>query len=136
MKKVFIILLGFFCFHNSFSQNKPEVRKEVVEEAIFAVTEINPSYLGGEEAMFKYIAKNMTYPDSLKEKGIDKKVYCLFVVEKDGTITNEKIVRSPHPDFDTVVLKAVKNIPKWNPELQRGKAVRVRFVLPINFSVK
>ena len=139
MKKTCIILAGIFCFHNSSSQTEPKiikVRKEAVVDEIFTVTEINPTYPGGEEAMFKYIAKNITYPDSLKDKDIYGKVYCQFIIEKDGTISDAKIVRSPHPGFDPVVLKAVINMPKWNPGMQRGKAVRVRYILPVNFNLR
>ena len=139
MKKVFTILLVAFCFQNSFSQTEPEVikvRKEVNEEKIIFVSEIMPSYPGGDSAMFAYIGTQIKYPDSIKEKGVTGKVYCEFVVEKDGTVTNEKIVRSVHPAFDSTVLNAMRNMPKWNPGMQLGKPVRVKMVLPFNFTAR
>lgn len=139
MKKTFIILLVAFCFQNSFCQDEPEVirvRKEVSEDTIFMYVEIMPSFPGGDSALFAFLAKRIVYPDSLKIKGVTGKVYCQFVVEKDGTITNIEIRRSPHIGFNPTVLNAMKNMPKWKTGLQMGKAVRVRFVLPIHFNLR
>ena len=139
MKKLFIILLGFLCFQQSFSQDKPEaikVRKEAIEEPIFIVVEIMPSFPGGDSALFAFLADEIVYPDSLKIKEVQGKVYCKFVVEKDGTISNIEIMRSPHLEFNETVLNAVRKMPKWETGLQMGKAVRVYFILPINFKLK
>ena len=139
MKKLILLLLASFCFHTSFSQDEPDVikvRKKAVVEEIFTLSEPNPSYPGGDSALFAFLAQQIVYPDSLKAKGVQGKVYCQFVVEKNGELTEIKIIRSPHPGFNPTVLQAMRNMPKWNPGMQLGKPVRVRFVIPIQFHVR
>lgn len=139
MKKLFIILLGFLCFQQSFSQDEPEVikvRKATIEEPIINIVEEMPSFPGGDSALFSFLARQIVYPDSLKAKGVQGKVYCEFIIEKDGSITNEKIIRSQHPAFDPTILNTMRNMPKWNPGMQLGKPVRVKMVLPFNFTAR
>ena len=105
-------------------------------EQIFTVVEKNPSFPGGEEKLFEYLGKSISYPQMAKEAGVKGKVYVQFVVEKNGAITDIKIIRGIGSGCDEEAKKAVKNMPKWEPGEQRGKPVRVRFVLPVNFSLR
>ena len=112
---------------------EPEAPK--VEE-IFTVVEKQPSFPGGEAKLFEYLGKNIKYTEMAKEASIRGKVYIQFVVEKDGSITDVKIIRGLGSGLDEIAKKAVRKMPKWEPGEQRGKPVRVRFVLPVNFTLR
>ncbi len=98
--------------------------------------EINPMFKGGEQKLFEYLSKTISYPQEVKECGIRGKVYVKFYVEKDGSLTNFEIIRGVHRSLDEEALEAIKNMPKWNPGEQKGKKVRVRFILPVNFTLR
>ena len=139
MKQVFTILLGAFCFQTIFSQDQPgviTVRKERKIDSLFCIAPIMPSFKGGDSQFMSFLNKNINYPDSLREKGVTGKVYCKFVIETDGSISNIEIIRSPNPAFSEIVKNAILRIPNWNPGMQEGKKVRVQFVVPVSFKIK
>ncbi len=107
----------------------------VVEE-IFEVVEQMPEFPGGYEKMMEYLSKNIKYPQMAKEAGVKGKVYVQFVVGSDGKITDIKTIRGIGSGCDEVAMAAVKKMPKWTPGEQRGKKVPVRFVLPVNFTLR
>ena len=111
-----------------------ETEKDQKEE-VFLVVEKMPRYPGGEPARKKFFTENLKYPKQVKEKGIQGKVYVTFVVEKDGSITNVKILRGVDPLLDNEALRVVRSMPKWEPGTQRGKNVRVQFNIPIKFAL-
>lgn len=113
-----------------------EQEEEVVEEAIFTVVENDPEFPGGMEALYKYLAQNMKYPQLARDNGITGKVYVTFVVEKDGSIANPKVLRDIGGGCGQEAIRVIKSMPKWTPGKQRGKPVRVQFNLPVNFSLK
>lgn len=113
-----------------------EEEEEVVEESIFKIVEKMPEFPGGEEALLKYLGKNTKYPPMAKDAGISGKVFVTFVVEKDGSISDVKLLRKIGGGCDEEALRVVKNMPKWSPGKQRGKNVRVQFNLPINFILR
>lgn len=113
-----------------------EVEEEIVEESIFKIVEKMPSFPGGEEELFKYLSKNTKYPPMAKDAGISGKVFVTFVVEKDGKISDVKVLRSIGGGCDEEAIRVVKNMPRWTSGEQRGKPVRVQFNLPINFILK
>ena len=113
-----------------------EEEEEVKEEEIFTVVENEPEFPGGMEALYKYLAQNIKYPQLARENGITGKVYVTFVVEKDGSIANPKILRDIGGGCGAEAIRVVKSMPKWTPGKQRGKAVRVQFNLPVNFNLK
>lgn len=115
---------------------KVEEEEEVVEEQIFTVVEEEPKFPGGMEALYKYLGQNIKYPQLARENGITGKVYVTFVVEKDGSIANPKILRDIGGGCGAEAIRVVKAMPKWSPGKQRGKAVRVQFNLPVNFNLK
>lgn len=102
----------------------------------FKVVEQMPVYGKGDKDLFSYLGKKIKYTQYAKEIGVEGIVYIQFVVEKDGSITNTKIVRGIEPSLDNMALKTIQNMGKWNPGKQRGKAVRVQQVIPINFQLK
>ena len=113
-----------------------EEEEEVVEEQIFTVVENEPEFPGGMDALYKYLSQNIKYPQLARENGITGKVYVTFVVEKDGSIANPKILRDIGGGCGAEAIRVVKAMPKWSPGKQRGKAVRVQFNLPVNFNLK
>ena len=119
-------------------ESKPAEVKQVVKaptqgEEIFNVVEEQPIYLGGHEALMKYIQQNIKYPKEAQEQGKQGRVIVQFVVEKDGSITDAKIVRSVDPQLDAEALRIVNAMPNWTPGKQRGEPVRTRFTLPVTF---
>lgn len=104
------------------------------EDEIFIVVEENPEFPGGEEAMNQFLAKNIHYPQLALDAGIQGKVYVTFVVGKDGSIENAKILRGIGGGCEKEALKAIKKMPKWKPGKQRGKPVNVQFNMPVVFS--
>jgi len=113
-----------------------EAEEEVMEEEIFTIVEKMPEFPGGTEQLFRYLGKNIEYPPMAKDAGIKGKVYVTFVVDKDGSIKDVKVLRGIGGGCDEEAIRVVKGMPKWNPGKQRGKAVRVQYNLPINFILK
>jgi len=133
MKKLLILFTLFtpqFIFSQQDSTNK-------TEEVIFdGIAETMPEYPGGQAEMIKFIIKNIEYPTIAQENNISGKVYVRFVVEKDGNISDIKVVRGVSPELDQEAIRVIKMMPKWKPGTQRGEPVRVTFTLPINFTLK
>jgi len=110
--------------------------EEVAEEEIFTIVEDMPSFPGGEEALFKYLAQNIKYPQIAKEAGITGRVFVNFVIDKEGNVTDVKVLRGIGGGCDEEAVRVVKNMPKWSAGKQRGKPVKVSYNLPIKFSLK
>ena len=113
-----------------------EEEEDEAETQIFTVVENDPEFPGGMEALYKYLAQNIKYPQLARDNGITGKVYVTFVVERDGSIANPKVLRDIGGGCGQEAIRVVKSMPKWTPGKQRGKAVRVQFNLPVNFSLK
>ena len=103
---------------------------------VFDVVEEMPQYPGGMQAMLSFLQENITYPKDAQEKKISGRVLVTFVVEKDGSISNVETVKSVFPSLDEEAVRIVKAMPNWKPGKQNGKVVRVKYTLPISFSLK
>ena len=113
----------------------PRVEEE--EEVIFVVVESMPEFPGGQQALFKYLAENVKYPVIAQENGIQGRVICQFVVNKDGSIVDVVAVRSSgEPSLDKEAIRVIQSMPKWKPGKQRGKPVRVKYTVPVNFRLQ
>jgi protein TonB len=110
--------------------------EEYVEEEIFTIVEKMPAFPGGVEALFNYLGQNIEYPDMAKDARVEGKVYITFVVDRDGSIADVKVLRGIGGGCDEEAIRVVKGMPKWEPGEQRGKSVRVQYNLPINFVLK
>ncbi len=99
------------------------------------IVEEMPEFPGGKEALFAYIGKELKYPVEAVENGIEGTVFIAFVVEPDGLITDVKLLRGIGGGCNEEATRVVKGMPKWVPGKQRGKAVRVRYNLPIRFKL-
>ena len=107
--------------------------KPAEEGEIFQVVEEQPMFPGGMQEMMKFLQQNIKYPKEAQEQGKQGRVIVQFVVNKDGSISNDSVVRSVDPQLDAEALRVVRSMPNWTPGKQRGKEVRVRFTLPVTF---
>ncbi len=99
----------------------------------FDVVEQMPEYPGGSMAMFEYLSKNIHYPKDAEEQQLQGRVIATFVVMKDGSISNAKVVKSVSPSLDEEALRCINGMPNWTPGRQNGKAVNVKYTIPISF---
>jgi protein TonB len=114
-----------------------EIEEEVVEEApIFTVVESMPEFRGGMKELYTYLGNNIKYPVMAKESGIQGVVYVTFVVEKDGSITDVRVLRGIGGGCDEEAVRVVESMPNWTPGKQRGKPVRVQYNLPVRFTLQ
>lgn len=95
-----------------------------------------PEPIGGYEAFYKFISKNIKYPSQARKLGVEGKVFVRFIVDEQGEVTNLKIIRGIDAGCDAEVLRLMEKSPKWNPGKQRAKPVKVRMVIPIIFELK
>ncbi len=111
--------------------------EEEEEEVVFVIVESMPEFPGGQQALFKYLSENIKYPVIAQENGIQGRVVCQFVVNKDGSIVDIVGVRSGgDPSLDKEAVRVIKSMPKWKPGKQRGKAVRVKYTVPVSFKLQ
>ena len=111
------------------------VEEEEPEQQIFQIVEEMPEFPGGMGECLKFLMKNAKYPTISQENGVQGKVSVKFVIEKDGSITDAKVVRTDNPVFNEEALRVVNSMPKWKPGKQRGKEVRVSYTVPVIFSL-
>ena len=113
-----------------------EVRKQLKGTPVFEVVEEMPEFPGGGmSALMSYLKDNMRYPASAKEKGTQGRVTVQFVVDKDGSIKEPKLLRSVDKDMDAEALRLISNMPKWKPGRQKGQPVAVKYTVPVMFSL-
>ena len=105
-------------------------------DQVFQVVEVDPEFPGGIEALYKYMVDNVKYPEKAKADKIEGRVFVAFVIEKDGSVTNAKVVRGVSDEIDAEALRVVSAMPKWKPGTQQGNPVRVQYNLPIVFKLK
>jgi len=114
-----------------------EVEEELEDEnTIFISPEEPAEFPGGEAALLKWIGENMVYPTIASENNISGRVYCQFVVEPDGSVSNVEITRGSNQYLDKEAVRVLNKLPKFKPGKQRGKAVRVRYSVPVRFELR
>ena len=109
------------------------VEPEPEEEEIFMVVEDQPEFPGGTAALLDYLRKNIKYPAICRENNIQGRVLVTFIVNKDGAIVEPEVVKSVNPSLDKEALRVISTMPNWKPGSQRGKPVRVKYTVPVNF---
>lgn len=113
----------------------PAVTK--VKEKIWSCgVEQMPSFPGGQNALLEYLAANVRYPDDCEDTCVQGRVIVSFMVERDGRITEAKVVKSVYPSLDEEALRVVNGMPKWSPGKLNGEAIRTKYVIPITFKVE
>lgn len=124
--------------------NKIAVKEMVIEEPKveeeqpmnIAMVEQKPQFPGGDTEMYKWLGSNIVYPPAAAEEGVSGRVVVEFVVGKDGSITNVKVVRPRHPALDKEAVRVVKAMPKWIPGRNNGQPVKVTYTLPVTFKLQ
>ncbi|MCR5333880.1 MAG: energy transducer TonB [Bacteroidaceae bacterium] len=109
------------------------VVEEVDDDRIFDVVEENAQFPGGDEACMKWLHDHIKYPSICQEQGVQGRVIVAFVVNKDGSIVDVKVLRSPDQHLSDEAVRVVKQMPKWKPARQGNRSVRSRFNLPVMF---
>ena len=101
------------------------------EPKVYDMVEKMPSFPGGSEALKEYLKKNTRYPNP--DACIQGRVVVVFVVDEKGNLSDVKVARSVEPSLDAEAVRVVKSMPRWNPGIEKGKAVKVRYTLPVTF---
>lgn len=142
MKKLFlfVFLIGYLysnTIKDTIQQNKKIGQdKKIKNNEVYTYAEIMPSFPGGDEGLYRYIATNIKYPESAKHAGIEGKVIVEFTIEKDGRVTDVKVLQGISAECDEESIRVVRSMPKWYPGKQKGVAVPVRITIPIQFKLK
>ncbi len=115
---------------------KEVITREVEEEIVFDVVEQNPEFPGGPQALFTWLSQNIKYPAIAEENGVQGVVIVRYAVERDGSITDVKVMKSVDPSLDKEAVRVVKSMPRWIPGKQKGETVRVRRTVPVTFRLQ
>ena len=133
MKKLLLMSLMAMVGLTTVNAQKTVVAQK--NQQVFDVVEQMPEYPGGMQALFEYLSQNLKYPEDAKEQKIEGRVIAIFVVETDGSISNVEVVKPVFPSLDAEAVRVLSGMPKWKPGMQSGKVVRVKYTVPINFSL-
>ena len=116
---------------------KTQTHKETAtDDKVYEVCEQMPTYEGGDAALLKYLTDSVKYPELAKKHGVQGRVVIGFIVEKDGSLTDVKVLRHVDIALDAEALRVVKGMPKWIPGCQDEQLVRVRYNVPVSFRLK
>ena len=107
-----------------------------MNEQVFTVVEKMPSFPGGDAELLKYIATNIKYPKESQDNGEQGRVICSFIVGRDGSVNNPEVLRGVTPLLNEEAVRVINTMPRWNPGMQRGKAVAEKYTVPITFRLK
>ena len=119
----------------SIQMSSDSIQQTIDDDYVFSKVEKDPEFPGGEAELMKYISKNVKYPEKAIEDSISGRVYCRFVVEKDGSVSNIEVVRGVHPLLDNEAVRVLKTLPKFTPGEVKGIIVRTRYTLPVRFQL-
>ena len=115
---------------------RADVKKEMRVVMLNAMyMEERMPYLLGEDVM-QYVVRNIKYPKDALEMKVQGKVFVQFIVEKDGSLSNVRVIRPVYPSLDEEACRVIRGMSQWSPGIQKGKPVRVSYTLPINFSLR
>ncbi|OFY52189.1 MAG: hypothetical protein A2W85_00345 [Bacteroidetes bacterium GWF2_41_31] len=105
------------------------------KEDVYTMVDSMPEYPGGMNAMMSFLSSNITYPQQAKNDTISGRVFINFIIEKDGSVTNVKVLRGIGSGCDEEAVRVISSMPKWKPGMQNGEAVRVSYNIPIKFAL-
>ena len=135
MKNVVLILVCILAVNFLSAQNGGNKPVPDNDPKVFQFVEEMPVYPGGEFALKKYLRKNLHYPKKEKKQKIEGKVIVRFVINEDGSITNETVVKSVSEGLDAEAVRLIKSLHNFAPGRQQGKAVKVYYVIPVVFEL-
>lgn len=130
MKKCFFLISLFIAFVANMN-----LKAETLSDDIYVLVEQMPEFPGGEQELWNFLSSNMRYPVIAVENNIEGEVVVQFIVEKDGSITDVQVVKSVDPSLDKEAVRMVRIMPKWNAGMQQGKPVRVKYIVPVKFTL-
>ncbi len=135
--KIIFFILMIIISTNGYNQDLTTFNTDTLSKngIVFHIVEQMPQFPGGDAARLKYISQNVRYPLEALERGIQGRVFTSFVVNVDGNIIDVKLLRGIGGGCDQEALRVIKNMPKWNPGIQRGKNVKVQFNMPMLFKL-
>ena len=114
-----------------------QTRKDTAtDDKVYEVCEQMPIFEGGDAALLKYLTDSVKYPELAKKHGVQGRVVIGFIVEKDGSLTDVKVLRHVDIALDAEALRVVKGMPKWIPGCQDEQLVRVRYNVPVSFRLE
>lgn len=113
--------------------SKPDMKPD--KNGVYQIVEEMPQFPGGEKALMEYIAKNLTYPQEARDKGVEGRVFIGMVIEKDGSVSNVKVLRGISQECDAEAVRVISSLPKWKPGKMKGEPVQVSYQIPINFKL-
>ncbi len=135
MKKLFVLAIVIAASVSTvFAQSVKETQINP-DEDIYNVVDAMPEFPGGVEAMNKWLSQNIQYPQNTQKQKIEGRVICQFVVSSTGKIKDVTVVKSVEKSLDNEAVRAISAMPDWKPGVQDGKAVNVRYILPIKFKL-
>ena len=120
----------------NYTKSQDTVIVEKDEPIPFVRLEKKPIFPGGDAAMMEFIAKNVKYPQECAQNGIEGIVVVTFIIDREGKVTDAKVVRGKHPALDKEALRVVNMMPVWEPGKKDGESVRVSHALPIMFKLQ
>lgn len=135
MKKIyFLLIILLSSSFQLFAQNKAEEKQsQIREDGAYFTAELMPEFPGGQETMMEFVRRNVKYPDEALAKNIGGSVIIQFVIETDGSIGRQKVLKNVHPLLDAEAFRVVSLMPAWTPGKQNGKVVPVIFNIPVIF---
>ena len=135
MKKILFTFIAFICLLSAKAQKTDTVKNNDDANKIFVSVEKPPQFPGGMGEFYRFVAKTARYPASAREQNQQGKVILSMIVEKDGSLSNIKVVRGVSVDIDKEALRVMNLSPKWEPGMENGRAVRAAYSVPISFTL-
>lgn len=105
------------------------------QDPVFEVAEVMPEFPGGTPALFEFISRHLQYPQEAIDNQTEGRVVLQFVVDKEGKVTDIRVVRSINPTLDRAAIDVIRTLPDWKPGMQNGQPVNVRYTLPVVFKL-
>ena len=106
------------------------------ENGVYDVVEEMPTYSGGMAAFMAFVQKNFKYPKEVEHEGIQSRIICTMIINEDGSISDVKVVKTVHPLVDAEFVRVIETMPKWNPGRHKGKAVKVKYTIPMTMCLR
>ena len=133
-----LVVVGYNTYDKDISgfEEAPLEEMMPVNTEVYTVVEKMPSFPGGSEGLMKYFAQNIRYPVVAQKKGKQGRVIVQYIIGADGSISNVNVIRSIDPSLDAEAVRVVESMPKWEPGIQNGEKVSVKYTLPVMFRLQ
>lgn len=122
--------------NNDSGTNDSDIDSDIDPDKIYDVVEEMPMFPGGPSAIFDYLSKNIVYPTTAEENGVQGRVILSFVIDSDGSINDVKVQKSVDPSLDKEAIRIVESMPHWIPGKEKGKNVKVKYTIPVTFKLQ